>query len=577
MGSEEERWNFLKTFSGFFDQIQGFGYLPNNELELLNELIYENAIALNSLIFKSTASLMREIRQTENEETIQLYNEWRELKNRIAREYTKSEDERIPYLDSLERQVELWEGQLARSSTILSQTLQLIKWRDIANTLNKDEVVVEFSSFQYNRDSEDVIYSAILISPGAATPIVVPLFKESDLVGVFDRESGLSEKEFINRIYRGDRINLFELIFEPLNPYLKNKKTIYYAPTGRLAKLNLNALIDRQGMFILEKYQMIRLRNTADILQSSRKGISPESILLVGGIDFNYGFSGVDFDTSSQKKQSGETSSEEASSQREPYLEWEYLPGTLTEVQNLAKLLDGQMKVSLLTDNEASEDTIKKLDGNSPHVLHISTHGFFFLKDDEVGGVDKRLLDFLQIDDPLLRSGLLLAGGNLAWRGNLPAGTKEDGILTAMEISHLDLSNTRLVVLSACETGLGDLRGTEGVLGLQRAFQLAGTDYIIISQWKVPDQITSELMETFYKKWLSGISIRKAFRKAQLKLSESHPPYYWGGFVLTGGGKELSVKVSFISQQSVWTLAFSALGVLALLVILNRWTRAKQT
>ena len=119
------------------------------------------------------------------------------------------------------------------------------------------------------------------------------------------------------------------------------------------------------------------------------------------------------------------------------------------------------------------------------------------------------------------------------WKGGVAIAGKEDGILTAYEIAQMDLSNTDLVVLSACETGLGDLQGNEGVIGLQRAFKLAGVKQLIVSLWRVPDKETAELMKLFYANWLSGKSTREALRAAQLTIKEKNPsPYYWAAFVL---------------------------------------------
>ena len=134
----------------------------------------------------------------------------------------------------------------------------------------------------------------------------------------------------------------------------------------------------------------------------------------------------------------------------------------------------------------------------------------------------------------MIRSGLVLAGANSAWQGNPDPHTKEDGILTAYEISQVDLSNTELVVLSACETGLGDIHGNEGVYGLQRAFKIAGAKYLIMSLWQVPDQETALFMVTFYQNWLGGDrSIPEAFRLTQKAMQERFiNPYQWAGFVL---------------------------------------------
>jgi len=132
----------------------------------------------------------------------------------------------------------------------------------------------------------------------------------------------------------------------------------------------------------------------------------------------------------------------------------------------------------------------------------------------------------------LLRSGLILSGGNYAWSGKTPINGVEDGIATAYEISQLDLSKTELVVLSACETALGDIKGSEGVFGLQRSFKMAGVKKLIVSLWQVPDKETAELMTLFYADWLKGNTIENAFYKAQSKMRKKYSPFYWAAFVL---------------------------------------------
>ncbi|QYS89626.1 CHAT domain-containing protein [Flavobacterium davisii] len=132
----------------------------------------------------------------------------------------------------------------------------------------------------------------------------------------------------------------------------------------------------------------------------------------------------------------------------------------------------------------------------------------------------------------MMRSGLLFAGANNSWRKTNNETNADDGILTAKEIANLDLSNCKLVVLSACETGLGQINGSEGVFGLQRAFKMAGVQNIIMSLWKVPDVQTAELFGIFYAACFNGKSIQEAFNEAQNKMKEKYSPYYWAGFVL---------------------------------------------
>ena len=182
----------------------------------------------------------------------------------------------------------------------------------------------------------------------------------------------------------------------------------------------------------------------------------------------------------------------------------------------------------------ATEEKFKAFDGKSPQVLHVATHGFFLdekSKNDlhnDPGGIA-----FKAQANSMFRSGLVLAGGNETWNNETVSEGTEDGILTAYEIAQLDLSNTNLVVLSACNTALGDIQNNEGVIGLQRAFRMAGVKQLMMSLWRIPDKQTTELMTLFYRNWLGGQSTTEALRSAQLKIKEKFSsPYYWAGFVL---------------------------------------------
>jgi CHAT domain-containing protein len=221
---------------------------------------------------------------------------------------------------------------------------------------------------------------------------------------------------------------------------------------------------------------------------------------------------------------------------------WNYLPATEKEIQAIEEVVKSKsFNVKVKRGSAASEESIKQIGErrSSPRVLHIATHGYFFPD-------PKKEADNLQMvvtneepvfkisEHPMLRSGLILAGGNAGWKGQQTLEGREDGVLTAYEISQMNLSNTELVVLSACETGLGDIKGNEGVYGLQRAFKIAGAKYLMMSLWQVPDRETKEFMVSFYKNWLTKErSIPEAFRMTQKEMRERFiNPYAWAGFVL---------------------------------------------
>jgi CHAT domain-containing protein len=218
-----------------------------------------------------------------------------------------------------------------------------------------------------------------------------------------------------------------------------------------------------------------------------------------------------------------------------------YLEGTMAEVRKIKELAEEKgVNCILVTGDEAIEESVKDLSGKTgTEVLHIATHGFFF-PDAEKNPDSRGMIRaggfaapaFMVSENPLMRSGLAFTGANHIWSGkDIPQGL-DDGILTAYEVSNMYLPDTRLVVLSACETGLGEIRGSEGVYGLQRSFKIAGADNILMSLWQIPDYHTYELMHLFYSNCLKGMTVIDGFSKAQQFMRKKYEPFFWAGFVL---------------------------------------------
>jgi CHAT domain-containing protein len=228
---------------------------------------------------------------------------------------------------------------------------------------------------------------------------------------------------------------------------------------------------------------------------------------------------------------------------------WNYLSGTRDEGTAVRKILqEGKIKTELLTGTQATETSLKN-NSRDFNILHIATHGFFFPDPDEVAYAPTEDRDhtvtlefrgkmrgmgtrsFVENRNPLMRSGLVFAGANDVWNKQEITQT-DDGVLTAQEVTQIDMRKDYLVVLSACETGLGDIRGNEGVYGLQRAFKMAGVKYIIMSLWQVPDRETVEFMEAFYTNLLKLKEVRQAFVTTQQQMRQKYDPYFWAAFVL---------------------------------------------
>jgi CHAT domain-containing protein len=219
-----------------------------------------------------------------------------------------------------------------------------------------------------------------------------------------------------------------------------------------------------------------------------------------------------------------------------------YLKGSEIEVKEIAKTLKKSGWETTISDGKNAGEYQFKQEMNlkSPGIIHIATHGFAFPEKEtkeENGFQIKETATYKVSEDPMVRCGLMLSGANVSWSGDskkMIETTGDDGILTAAEVANLDLSNTKLVVLSACETGLGKIESSEGTFGLKRGFKLAGVDQIIVSLWKVPDTESMELMTLFYSDLAKTNNPEVSFNFAQKAMRNKFPyePEKWAVFVL---------------------------------------------
>ena len=215
---------------------------------------------------------------------------------------------------------------------------------------------------------------------------------------------------------------------------------------------------------------------------------------------------------------------------------WGVLPSTKKEIDNIKDILSSAgVEAKTIETISASEESFKAMDGKSPDILHFATHGFVIDSWDkaEENKFMKQTNSYSQKESYMMWSGLLMAGANNIWQGKFDMHNIEDGVLTADEISRMDLKQTKMVVLSACETAKGKIDYIDGVFGLQRGFKKAGAGTIVMSLWKVQDDATSMLMTSFYKKLMNGEERHKALWNAMMEVRKAYEdPYYWGGFIM---------------------------------------------
>ena len=322
-------------------------------------------------------------------------------------------------------------------------------------------------------------------------------------------------------------------LVEPLFARLDATK-LYIAPDGGLTRLPFAALPTRDG-YLIDQLEIGYLDAGRDILRlGSRDDGLTAPALVVADPDFDH------HGPASGGPVPGLNHSPRGL--REYTARFQPLPATREEGTYVARLLG----VTPLLGDQARDPVVKA--ARSPQVLHLATHGFFIADAPPLG--DTRLMDaptqtpFTLLrcaENPLLRSGLALVGAN-AWLTGQPLDPlAEDGLLTAEDVCSMDLLGTRLVVLSACDTGLGEIRNGEGVQGLRRAFVEAGARTVVMSLWKVPDRETMQLMIHFHEQLQAGERCATALRAAQQTIREQHShPEFWGAFICLGDPGPLS-------------------------------------
>ena len=342
------------------------------------------------------------------------------------------------------------------------------------------------------------------------------------------------------------RTGFYEAFWKPLEGTLAGANRIYLSPDGVLNQISWAVVAAKDGRLLLETYDLRTVSSTKNILRRKRRPAT-NSAVLIGHPRFDLGEArqravAKALQKTEEPKLLLASISSRLRSREQRGGKLEPLPNIKVEVQAIHSLLKKQgWRVEVYTEEKALEEAVKRI--RQPRVLHAATHGFF-LPDQKR---QKRRLRSSGpqrpsgMENPMLRSGLYFAGANRVLSGRAPPAELEDGVLTAYEATGLNLHGTELVVLSACETGLGQVRNGEGVFGLRRALQVAGAEAVLMSLWSVPDRETQELMTLFYSKWLADQNKHEAFREAQLELRtkvreryEEDLPFYWGAFVLVG-------------------------------------------
>ena len=540
--SVTEKQAYWQKENDFYGNMNRFSSSAFVTVPSSSVLSYNASLVSKSLLMETSRELDKLITNSENEELKSQFHEMKHLRRLYSKMQSEGSDKKEiidrynQQADSLDKILVNKMGEYANAKRKFE-----ITWKDVQASLLTTDAAIEFARYYDYKDST-YKYMALVVRPGYEYPKLVKLGTEINI------KNSSSQKEFSE---------LYNYVWKGIDSLLLGVKTIYYSPVGELNNVSFSALMSETNnqsdslksnwSYLMDRYNLHQLTTTRYLADGTlkRNDSLPLSIKLIGGVNYS------DLPLTKDSIQINETTEDfalqinlqnkvnDSKSSRGGKLV--YLKGSEVEVKEVSKILkNSEWTTSTLSGRNASEYQFKiELNLKTSGIIHISTHGFAF-SEKEINVENKFLMQentpYKISEDPMVRCGLMLSGANVSWSGDskkMIETTGDDGILTAAEVANLDLSNTKLVVLSACETGLGKIESSEGTFGLKRGFKLAGVDQMIVSLWKVPDNETMELMTLFYSDLAKTNNPEVSFNIAQKAMRNKFPyePEKWAGFV----------------------------------------------
>lgn len=472
---------------------------PDLVKQMLNTVITTKGFLLNG-----SSKLRNSILSSDDAELKKLYKKWLETKEHLNNAYQLSKEELVQEninLDSLQKKADEYERALSKKSSLFSESTGpgITSYTNVQQTLLANEAAIEVVQVnEYkNKLTGRSSYMALVLKKDTLGVV------EMGLADTINSSIAIFRKNIIDQ---KPELNIYPIAWKGIDSSLAGITRAYTSLDGAYHQLSINAIKDPSGKYILDKYEIEFVGNIKDVVSVKKdedKHEKPKTAFMIGNPFYG----------------------------KHDLIE--QLPGTEKEVKTISATLKGLgLSATTLYGKEATETKVKKI--KSPDILHIATHGYFLadlskMETNKVLGVDIAVAK----ENPLLRSGLLLANCDNVFDENYRASGPDNGVLTAYEALTLNLDKTDLVVLSACETGLGSVKQGEGVYGLQRAFLIAGAKSIVMSLWSVSDEATMELMTQFYSNYAKTGNKQQSFIDAQKKLKTKYKdPFYWSAFIM---------------------------------------------
>ena len=547
-GSETQKQEYITTISNTTNivtslPLQKITDNPEAVRLALNTILQRKARILDFVT--NTRSIIRKNLDPETEKLLARLTQVRtEQANLIYQKPEKIEPQNdLKQLKALKEEAEKLEDEISRRSKTWRNQFEKVTLDRVQRSISAEAVLVEFVKYypyNYKKNKLEKPHYAAYILTDRGKPVGIDLGPAE----VIEKSISEFRKNLQNRhdwdpqnsSLKASAKQLESLIWQPLQSLLGNKKHILLAPDSALNLIPFEALKDSQDRYLVQNYSFTYLSSGRDLLRIAQNNNSASSNIsvMVGDPYFDI---------------KGQINAFKQNTQRSLDRGFARLPSTKKEVELIHNIWP---RSKVFTGDRATEQLIKQLD--NPQILHLATHGFFLpanyedsnpssatTRGDRVGTSDNKVsqenaVELSWVESSLLRSGIVFAGTNLRSSGG------EDGILTALEATNLNLQGTQLVVLSACDTGLGEPSIGEGVYGLRRALAIAGTQSQMMSLWKVDDKVTQESMVNYYQKLKEGFGRGEALRQVQLEMIDNpqqNHPYYWASFIFSGDWSEL--------------------------------------
>lgn len=528
--SVQERNAFWTSFAPKMWAMTAYAMKIGERKSQFTEKCYEALLFSKALLLESDRTMAIAINNDCTPEEQHVYYEMLGLQNQLKgllNDYDKNKELIEKLHEKISKQNQLLTPIISKLgyTSFLNQSYQ-----DIKQSLKEDEVLLDFTD--YMSDEEVQQFACFVVDRKQTHPQLVKSFTEENLKILL----GGKPTDFLYKEPFASKV--VNMIWEPLAKEVVGKKTIYYVPSGVLHRIALESFPLNDGTLLGEHYHFVRLTSAREIAKlRGRSRIAQNATATL------YGALKYDIDTLSMAQ-------EAARYKVEPILAYgrgetvkgdgrfKELPNAKEEIERIERILkSSHLSVTAQTGMEGTEESFLAMSGKAPQILHVATHGFFYTSEKA-----KNVSYLSGYNDAMLLSGLIMAGGNRVWMGrSVPEGVL-GGVLTANSIANLNLNRTDLVVLSACQTGLG-VATPEGIFGLQRAFKKAGVQTMVMTLWSVDDEATKDFMVKFYEEltvnqWNKRIAFEKTKKfmrgKTYIRNGKSYKgdPYYWAGFIM---------------------------------------------